>query len=69
MIVLAGIIWFAVYIEHWEYKRSEQQKDKKTKYNVLVFLKNDLEQRLRFIDEPSHIKDYNRFSQICGIKL
>jgi formate hydrogenlyase subunit 3/multisubunit Na+/H+ antiporter MnhD subunit len=30
MIVLAGIIWFAVYIEHWAYKRSEQQKDKKT---------------------------------------
>ena len=61
MIILAGIIWFAVYIEHWAYKRSHQQKDKKTKHNVLVFLKNDLEQRMRFIDESSHTKDYKPF--------
>jgi hypothetical protein len=65
MIILAGIIWFAVYIEHWAYKRSEQQKDKKTKHNVLVFLKKDLEQRMRFIDESSHTKDNKPFSQIC----
>ena len=44
MIILAGIIRFAVYIEHWAYKRSEQQKDKKTKHNVISFLKNDLEE-------------------------
>ena len=60
MIILAGIIWFAVYIEHWAYKRSQQQKDKKTKYNVCL-LKNDLEQRMRFIDESSHTKDYKTF--------
>jgi hypothetical protein len=51
MIILPGIIWFSVYIEHWTYKRSEKQKDQKTKENVVLFLKNDLEQRLRFIDK------------------
>lgn len=61
MIILAGIIWFTVYIENWAYKRLEIQKDKKTKYNVISFLKNDLEQRQRFIDESLHTKDYKPF--------
>ena len=61
MIILAGIIWFAVYIEHWTYKRSEKQKDLKTKENVVFFLKDDLEQRLRFIDESLHSQDYKPF--------
>ena len=61
MIILAGIIWFAVYIEHWTYKRSEKQKDQKTKENVVLFLKNDLEQRLRFIDKSLHSQDYKPF--------
>ena len=39
MIILAGIIWFAVYIEHWTYKRSEKQNNQKTKENVITFLK------------------------------
>jgi hypothetical protein len=61
MIILAGIIWFAVYIEHWTYKKSEKQKNLKTKENIIIFLKNDLEQRLRFIDESLHIQDYKPF--------
>lgn len=61
MIILAGIIWFAVYIEHWTYKRSEKQNNQKTKENVIIFLKNDLEQRLRFIDESLHMHDYKPF--------
>ena len=35
MILLAGIIWFAVYIEHWAYKRTQQEQDKKTKNKVI----------------------------------
>lgn len=48
MLLLAGIIWFAVYIEHWAYKRSQQKEDKKTRKNILIFIKDDLEHRLDF---------------------
>jgi hypothetical protein len=61
MILLAGIIWFAVYIEHWAYKRTQQEQDKKTRSNILLFIKNDLEQRLRFIEESINYKDYKPF--------
>ena len=61
MILLAGIIWFAVYIEHWAYKRTQQEDDKKTRSNIFLFIKNDLEQRLRFIGESINYKDYKPF--------
>jgi hypothetical protein len=51
MILLAGIIWFTVYLEHWTYKRSERKRDKRTKNNLFIFIIDDLEQRLHFIDE------------------
>ncbi len=34
MILLAGIIWFTVDLEHWSYKRSESEHYKKTKDNL-----------------------------------
>ncbi|MGB9168840.1 MAG: hypothetical protein WCB31_07935 [Nitrososphaeraceae archaeon] len=61
MILLAGIIWFAVYIEHWAYKRTQQEEDKKIRSNIFLFIKNDLEQRLRFIEESINYKDYKPF--------
>lgn len=61
MLLLAGIIWFAVYIEHWAYKRSQQQEDKKTRKNILIFIKDDLEHRLDFIEESLQYKDYKPF--------
>jgi hypothetical protein len=61
MILLAGIIWFAVYIEHWAYKRTQQQEDKKTRNNIFLFIKDDLEQRLRFIEESINYKDFKPF--------
>lgn len=61
MIILAGIIWFAVYIEHWVYKRTEKHRDQKTKKNIILFLRNDLEHRLRFIDESFKYQDYKPF--------
>lgn len=61
MLLLAGIIWFAVYIEHWAYKRSQQKEDKKTRKNILIFIKDDLEHRLDFIEESLQYKDYKPF--------
>ena len=49
MILLAGIIWFTVYLEHW------------TKDNLFIFIKDDLEHRLHFIDESLQYRDYKPF--------
>jgi hypothetical protein len=61
MILLAGIIWFTVYLEHWSYKRSQREQDKKTKENLFIFIRDDLEQRLHFIDESLQYRDYKPF--------
>ena len=61
MLILAAIIWFAVYLEHWTYRRSEKQKEQKERRNLVIFIDNDLKQRLRFIDESQQFKDYKPF--------
>ncbi|MEJ7642915.1 MAG: hypothetical protein WKF36_12090 [Candidatus Nitrosocosmicus sp.] len=61
MVLLAGIIWFTVYIEHFAYRRSQLNEDKKTMKNIIRYIKNDLENRLGFIDESLQFKDYKPF--------
>src|SRR5574342_227323 len=61
MLLLAAIIWFAVYLEHWTYRRSEKQKEGKARKFLVIFIDNDLRQRLRFIDEYQQFKDYKQF--------
>lgn len=61
MSILAAIIWFAVYLEHLTYRRSEKQKEDKERKYLIIFIDNDLEQRLRFIDESQQFKDYKPF--------
>lgn len=61
MLLLAAIIWFAVYLEHWTYRRSEKQKEDKARKFLVIFIDNDLRQRLRFIDESQQFKDYKPF--------
>ena len=61
MLILAAIIWFAVYLEHWTYRRSEKQKEQKEKKYLIIFIDNDLKQRLRFIDESQQFNDYKPF--------
>jgi hypothetical protein len=58
MIILGGIIYFSVYLEHWTYKRWEKNQDVKRGKNIIKFVKDDLEQRLHFIDESEQFKDY-----------
>lgn len=61
MLILAAIIWFAVYLEHWAYRRSEKQKEQKERKYLIIFIDDDLKQRLRFIDESQQYKDYKPF--------
>jgi hypothetical protein len=61
MIILGGIIYFSVYLEHWTYKRWEKNQDVKRGKNIIKFVKDDLEQRLHFIDESEQFKDYKPF--------
>jgi len=61
MVILAAIIFFSVYLEHWAYRRLEKQKENKERKYLIVFIDNDLKQRLRFIDESQQFKDYKPF--------
>jgi hypothetical protein len=61
MLILAAIIWFTVYLEHWTYRRTEKQKEHKERKNLIIFIDDDLKQRLRFIDESQQFKDYKPF--------
>jgi len=58
MSFLAAIIYFSVYLEHWAYTRSQKQEEMRTRKNIMMFIKDDLEQRLHFIDESLQYKDY-----------
>lgn len=61
MLILAAIIWFTVYLEHWAYRHREKQKENKTRKYLIIYIDNDLKQRLRFIDESQRYKDYKPF--------
>jgi formate hydrogenlyase subunit 3/multisubunit Na+/H+ antiporter MnhD subunit len=41
MLLLAAIIWFAVYLEQWTYRRSEKQKEDKARKYLIIFIDND----------------------------
>ena len=41
--------------------RSERHLERKTAKNVIIFIKDDLEQRLRFIEECNQYGDYKPF--------
>jgi len=61
MSILAAIIFGAVYVEHWNYRRIQKNEEDGTRKKILVLINNDLERKLRFIDESIHYKDYKPF--------
>jgi hypothetical protein len=61
MILLAGIIWFTVYLENWASRRIAKQNENKEREYLIIFIDNDLKQRIRFIDESRQFKDYKPF--------
>ena len=61
MSILSGIIFGAVYVEHWSYRRTQKNEEKGTRKKILVLINNDLERKLRFIHESIQYKDYKPF--------
>lgn len=61
MTLLAGIIYGAVYLEQWQYKRTQEKKDKVAIYNIIKFISNDLERKLVFIQESIKDRDFKPF--------
>jgi len=61
MSILAGIIFGAVYVEHWNYRRMQKTEETGTRKKILVLINNDLDRKLRFIDESIQYKDYKPF--------
>ena len=61
LVLLAGIIYFSVYLEHWAYRRSQLKEDEKAIKNIIRFIKDDLGHRLGFIDESLRYQDYKPF--------
>jgi hypothetical protein len=57
-IILAVIIFGAVYVENWSYRKSEKNKENNTRKKITVLIKNDLKHKLRFIEETVQYKDY-----------
>ena len=61
MSVLAGIIFGAVYVDHWNHRRIQKNEETGTRKKILVLINNDLDRKLRFIDESIQYKDYKPF--------
>ena len=55
------IQWDSLIVENWTYRRTEKQKEQKERKNLIIFIDDDLKQRLRFIDESQQFKDYKPF--------
>jgi hypothetical protein len=61
LVLLAGIIYFSVYLEHGVYRRSQLKKDERTIKNIIRYIKDYLEHRLGFMEESFHYNDYKPF--------
>jgi hypothetical protein len=61
MTLLAGIIYGAVYLEQWQYKRAQDRKDRLAIDNIIKFISNDLERKLVFVEESIKDRDFKPF--------
>jgi hypothetical protein len=60
-ILLAGIIVGSIYLEQWGHRRSQIIEERKTKGRIIMYLTDDLQQRLNFIDETHKYNDFKPF--------
>lgn len=60
-LILAGIIFGAVYVEHWNYRRVQRNEETSTRKKLVILVTNDLIRKLRFIEESVQYKDYKPF--------
>jgi len=61
MTILAAIIYGSIYAGNWLEKRKAQQENKEQAEKVIVFVTNDLEKKLKFIEESIQYKDFKPF--------
>src|SRR5262249_19107127 len=59
--LLAVIIVASIYFERWLGDKAHRRKERKTKKSTIRFIINDLENKLRFIEESRQYKDYKPF--------
>lgn len=60
-IILAVMIFGAIYVEHWNYRRMQKNEDSNIRKKILMLIKEDLVRKLRFIEECNQYKDYKPF--------
>lgn len=60
-IILAAMIFGAIYVEHWNYRRMQKNEDGNIRKKILMLIKEDLVRKLRFIEECNQYKDYKPF--------
>jgi hypothetical protein len=60
-ILLAGIIVGSIYLEQWGHRRSQIIEERKTKGRIIMYLTDDLQKRLNFIDETHKYSDFKPF--------
>jgi len=56
--LLAGIIVGSIYLELWGFKRSQLKEDKENTKRIMMFIADDLQKRLDFIEEIHEYKDF-----------
>jgi hypothetical protein len=59
--LLAAIIVGSIYLERWLEEKARRRKETETKKNTISSIINDLENKLRFIEESHQYKDYKPF--------
>jgi hypothetical protein len=55
------IIVGSIYLERWLAEKARRRKERQTKKITINFIMNDLENKLRFIEESRQYKDYKPF--------
>lgn len=61
MTILGAIIYGAIFVEHWVERIKLRKKEKKDAKLIVEFVTNDLNKRLRFIDDSVKYKDFKPF--------
>ena len=56
--LLAGIIVGSIYLELWGLKRSQRKEEKENTKRIMMFIVDDLQKRLDFIEETYAYKDF-----------
>lgn len=60
-ILLAAIIVGSIYFERRLEEKARRHKETETRKKTIIFVINDLENKLQFIEESNQYKDYKPF--------